>query len=527
MRQNSIFSENNTDIILSPLRGLSLQCNHTPNCVLNLLSKIRKMIAINEIEYVQYIKPNLDKLVDYLSFLPSSELHHHAYEYGLLIHSLEVGYYTLVLAEEHLFAITGSPKEKKELDLKWRVAALFAGLLHDMGRVLTDFKITCQDKNIHWNPYECSFKDWLAQYGVVNYCVKWQKERFKQHEAFGVVGMNLVLSPVTMSWLSSSNQEIILALTTALSYGDKKSRLSKLVIKADQLSVEADLKKHNRNFANGSETPTILILKQLMRTFVQEGIWTLNQKGARLWVCRSRKGDKAELYLVWRQAISEMIARASKLQLTGLNLDENSLLDLFITGDIVSLDLTRDGFFKLAPKCLTQTNKSIFLNMVKINDPAWLIEHLENWQEDLTTFENCFDCVNAPLLEKNRTQEEVDASQLTELANNISDNDNSQPTMFSNLNSSSDEAKSQRKTTNKIFNTILTKLSTEWIILIKEDEDGLYLNLHELRQINQTSGISDSDLISALMEHKLCQFEPNGQIRILMTLTELILNNKT
>ncbi len=49
---------------------------------------------------------------------------------------------------------SGTPVEIKELEPRWRVAAAFGVLFHDIGKLVSDYSLTDEDCGYQWNPFK-------------------------------------------------------------------------------------------------------------------------------------------------------------------------------------------------------------------------------------------------------------------------------------------------------------------------------------------------------------------------------------
>lgn len=97
-----------------------------------LISKLRQVLGFNQRDFQKLNQPCIDYLASYVHLLQASEHHHHSGAGGLLRHSLEVAFWGAQVAEGIVFVASGRPVEKKELEPRWRVAAAFGVLFHDI-----------------------------------------------------------------------------------------------------------------------------------------------------------------------------------------------------------------------------------------------------------------------------------------------------------------------------------------------------------------------------------------------------------
>ncbi|NMV21940.1 hypothetical protein HKB23_05930, partial [Vibrio parahaemolyticus] len=83
--------------------------------------------------------------------------------------------------------ISGSPRERRNNEPRWRLACCFSGLLHDVGKPLSDVVITNSDGSKTWNPYSETLVDWAKRHNVSRYFLRWRDREHKRHEQFSLL----------------------------------------------------------------------------------------------------------------------------------------------------------------------------------------------------------------------------------------------------------------------------------------------------------------------------------------------------
>ncbi|NMS58705.1 MobH family relaxase, partial [Vibrio parahaemolyticus] len=133
------------------------------------------------------VLPVIQRYAAFVHLLPASESHHHRGAGGLFRHGLEVAFWAAQASESVIFSIEGTPRERRDNEPRWRLASCFSGLLHDVGKPLSDVSITDKDGSITWNPYSESLHDWAHRHEIDRYFIRWRDKRHKRHEQFSLL----------------------------------------------------------------------------------------------------------------------------------------------------------------------------------------------------------------------------------------------------------------------------------------------------------------------------------------------------
>ena len=145
-----------------------------------LIKAIQQALALPDDLYRRIALPVIGRYAAYSHLLPASENHHHRGAGGLFRHGLEAAHWATLASQGCLFATQATPKERKLLEPRWRLAICFAGLLHDIGKPVSDMAVVDQHGQHPWNPCDENLTDWAAQHGIDRYFLRWRENRVRR-----------------------------------------------------------------------------------------------------------------------------------------------------------------------------------------------------------------------------------------------------------------------------------------------------------------------------------------------------------
>lgn len=251
----------------------------------DLIQKIKFISGMNQDEYKKILLPFISQYASFVHLLPASEHQHHRGLGGLFRHGLEVAYQAMLLGDRIMLSTTGTPQERIANEAKWRFACLCAGLLHDIGKPITDLYITDKNGAYIWNPLTETLDHWLKSNNVKKYFVHWRADRYRKHEEAGILSLNLLLTIDVRNYLMiKNNSDIIEAVLHSIS-NKSDDIFSRIIVKADVYSATEDMKYYNLTkdeIACG--VPTDRFILDAIRELLVQKIWKVNQIGAAVFV---------------------------------------------------------------------------------------------------------------------------------------------------------------------------------------------------------------------------------------------------
>jgi conjugal transfer pilus assembly protein TraI len=289
-----------------------------------LIGRIRASLGLNKEQYNTLILPVIARYAAFVHLLPASESHHHRGAGGLFRHGLEVAFWAAQASEAIIFSMEGSPLERRNNEPRWRIASCFAGLLHDVGKPLSDVSVTDKDGKLTWNPYANSLHAWAEKNNIDRYFLRWRDNRHKRHEQFSLLTIERILPPEVLQYLSEPGPEILESMLEAIAGTSSNQPVTKLMLRADQESVARDLKQSRLDvdeFSYG--VPVERYVFDAIRRLIKTGKWKTNEPGARVW--HLHQGA----FITWRQ-LGDLYTLIEKDQVPGIPRDPDTLADILI-----------------------------------------------------------------------------------------------------------------------------------------------------------------------------------------------------
>jgi len=331
-----------------------------------LTGGIHNLIANAELLATHY-NPAMLRLAAFVHLLPASQAHHHRGAGGMLRHSLEVGLWALQQTEGKLIRGVTTPQQRRVIEPRWRLAVFLAGICHDLGKVVTDLTVTDRANAQRWRPYHQGVYDWALSHHIENYFLHWQEGRGKHHTNVSSTLIDVVIAKESFDWISDGSTDVVIWLTESLnSNPGQTNQIHDYVVRADQLSVERDLKTMGVAMA-GYEigVPVERYLTDIMRRLVREGVWRINEPSARVW------NIDGITYLVWPMAGEEIARRTNDEDIPGLPKTPDGILDMMVERGIACMrEGDGDPYFYIAPDVLTEKIPTLKLKSIRLRDQA-------------------------------------------------------------------------------------------------------------------------------------------------------------
>jgi conjugal transfer pilus assembly protein TraI len=331
-----------------------------------LTGGICQLIADAELLATHY-NPAMLRLAAFVHLLPASQAHHHRGAGGMLRHSLEVGLWALQQTEGKLIRGVTTPQQRRVIEPRWRLAVFLAGICHDLGKVVTDLTVTDRANAQKWRPYHQGVYDWALSHDIENYFLHWQEGRGRHHTNVSSTLIDAVIAKDSFDWISDGSTDVVIWLTESLnSNPGQTNQIHDYVVRADQLSVERDLKTMGVAMA-GYEigVPVERYLTDIMRRLVREGVWRINEPSARVW------NIDGITYLVWPMAGEEIARRTNDEDIPGLPKTPDGILDMMVERGIACMrEGDGDPYFYIAPDVLTEKIPTLKLKSIRLRDQA-------------------------------------------------------------------------------------------------------------------------------------------------------------
>lgn len=253
---NKVSSTTDDDFILAP------QWRMYDPTLPNSNEQMRKVDRDKVYNFDTLFRQVIFNFIDYVGELPASESHHHNWPGGLLRHSLEVAEIAMKYAKSQDLKVVSLNDIEIQRRGRWQYGAFVAGLLHDIGKPVTDMVVHVQrsDGNlVIWNPSISSLHQFMKDNNAKSYFVDMNSiskyadniGRFKHHESLASVLLTKILTPEALSYITTSpdvGYGLMENLTRLLSGSHSDIYLQKALKSGEQISVHASFKKIRSNF---------------------------------------------------------------------------------------------------------------------------------------------------------------------------------------------------------------------------------------------------------------------------------------
>lgn len=289
-----------------------------------LLVRLQSNLRYTQTTFERLVLPVVTCYAAFVHHLPASESHHHRGAGGLLHHGLEVACWAAQSSEGVIFPLPSIPSERQRAEPLWRLATALAGLLHDVGKPLSDIRVTDREGKISWNPYLESLVAWGERQSLTRYFIHWREQRYQRHQQFSLLALPQVLPRACLQELATVGPELLQELLEAVS-GIGNSLIGQLVAKADQESVARDLQQSRlAGEAAAYGVPVERYLFDGMHRLYSSGAWVVNQPGSPLWQL------EWGTFIAWSDAVRVLLPLLSQNGVAGIPRDADTLADILL-----------------------------------------------------------------------------------------------------------------------------------------------------------------------------------------------------
>jgi len=230
----------------------------------------------------------IERYAEFVQLMPASESHHHAHAGGLLAHTLEVLLAAMTWRNGCLLPQGATAEDLDAQRDHWTYAVFFGALLHDIGKPLTDLRLSWKVRGkaeaLRWSPIAGSLVDCQAEQYRVEFAPTSERD-YSAHAKASTQLLQRIAPPSALKFLALQPSALD-ALMRYLAGEDKDGDIARLVRRADQASTRRALATGSRaRFNTALRQPLIEVLMGAMREMLQRGgELPLNRDGAVGWV---------------------------------------------------------------------------------------------------------------------------------------------------------------------------------------------------------------------------------------------------
>lgn len=334
------------------------------------LRMLKGGVGFDESNYERLIYPMLLNFADLVHMLPASQHHHHRGLGGLLRHGLEVSANALNYAQCEVFDARDLPGRRDQRATVWRVAAIAAGLMHDVGKVVTDMKVVSEDGSNVWQPTIRTIPEWAELNGLERYFVRWVPDRHENHKLQSLTLVERVIPVALREWILQNGEDIYTQMTMAIAGEGEARQLTRMIKRADSASVSTDMRDHGGDASRSAAigVPVASIILDAIKRLIGKGHWEVNKPGSPIWV--STQG----VFIQWAEACPEAVKDVLTSGFKGVPRSADSLAAILIDHGIAQADNGGDTYWSIAIHMLRKrdydkTKKDLWFKCLHIPDP--------------------------------------------------------------------------------------------------------------------------------------------------------------
>lgn len=309
------------------------------------MKSLKKMANFDGAFSQQAVQSVLQKYAEFVQGLPASYQEHYYGVGGLLKLGLDVGYYSLQGSNEVIFS-KESADIRAKAEPRWKLAAFVAGVVSELHQTLSAMRVTNQKRD-EWNPLVESLTDWLERTGATRYWVIWLRDdEFSTNRA--VTGMILpyIVDKEILSYIGRERRALAM-MYNAISYGvrpGEANAIAQLVEKKKFQLIKRD-KGRNPNHVGrpqiGSHIDPAIV--DAMRSLVKTQVWTVNQKGSRVWI------TKEGCFIAWKQGGPELLRKLQQSDIPGVPGDTETIREAMQSHGIISKNPSGKTYWQIVP----------------------------------------------------------------------------------------------------------------------------------------------------------------------------------
>lgn len=313
-------------------------------CQSDLVTRIRRAAGVTPEAFSRYETP-IRNLAAYVHLLPATDTQYFVGAGGLLRMSLEIGLHSLQLSHASIFPNIGSIEKRASIIPKWELATFLAAICSQLYRPLTNMVVTDR-ANRQWPQILQPLDEWLQQVEAPRYFIRWTPGvDSAERQSCATYVINRIIPADVLQYLNEDNSSIVASMTSAISGGDlnpSENPIARIVAPITTRVIQEDRLQNCRHYGNyslGIHLEPHLI--DSMRRLIKSGKWSINVKGARVWV------GSDGVFLVWGAAAKDIIALLTVDSFVGLPQDPDTLADILIDAKVLLRNVDQGRYWTI------------------------------------------------------------------------------------------------------------------------------------------------------------------------------------
>ncbi len=275
------------------------------------IAELRELMGLPEGDWQVCCLDAIRHFAEAVQLAPASEVHHHAFCGGLLVHTLDAAVIALKIRRKFSLPAGAGAERVNEAATRWTYGVFCSILLHDPGKVGAGVSLLAKtpDAVVRWSPLNGS----MRRHGIREYQLSFEKAPYKLHTQVGQALFTEIIPEPGRRWISA-DQELLQQLLCAVGdvHGPGSGVLGEILVQADGQSVAKDLGQPKSTVKQTTGAASIALVDKYMRSLrglVSSGKLTLNKPGAQMFVTRQKHAPDAasDVWVLCRAAAEAIV----------------------------------------------------------------------------------------------------------------------------------------------------------------------------------------------------------------------------
>ena len=275
------------------------------------IAELRELMGLPEGDWQVCCLDAIRHFAEAVQLAPASEVHHHAFCGGLLVHTLDAAVIALKIRRKFSLPAGAGAERVNEAATRWTYGVFCSILLHDPGKVGAGVSLLAKTPNavVRWSPLNGS----MRRHGIREYQLSFEKAPYKLHTQVGQALFTEIIPETGRRWISA-DQELLQQLLCAVGdvHGPGSGVLGEILVQADGQSVAKDLGQPKSAVSQTTGATSIALVDKYMRSLrglVTTGKLTLNKPGAQVFVTRKKHAPDAasDVWVLCRAAAEAIV----------------------------------------------------------------------------------------------------------------------------------------------------------------------------------------------------------------------------